>query len=41
MSYLYDLFFIFILILQTTSPFAYFLEYIPSFLDENVDQECE
>ena len=34
-------FFIFILILQTTSPFAYFLEYIPLFLDENVDEECK
>ena len=36
-----DLFFIFIITLQNTSSFAYFLEYVLLLLDDNVDEECE
>ena len=40
MSYLWDPFFIFIFIFTDTS-FAYILEYVLSFLDDQVDEECE
>ena len=48
MSNLCDLFFIFIFIFiminrmnTGTCSFAYFLEYVLSFLDDNVNEECE
>ena len=49
MSYLYDLLFIFIFIIinrisyeyRHTCSFAYFLEYVPLFLDNNVYKKCE
>ena len=50
--YLFDLFFIFIIIfiiinrifssiLQHTCSFSYFLEYVLLIFDDNVDEECE
>ena len=42
MPYLYDQFFNFIFILQAyLTYFAYFIEYVPSFFDDNMDEECE
>ena len=51
MSYLYDLFFIFISILiminleshdnRHSCSFAYFSEYVLLFFDDNVNEECE
>ena len=49
MSYLYDLLFIFIFIIinrisyeyRHTCSFAYFLEYVPLFLDNNAYKKCE
>ena len=43
MSYPCDLFFIFIFIFTDilTSSFSYFIEYVPLFLDDNMDEECE
>ena len=52
MSYIFDLFFIFIFIFTLINHynlvntdalvfFAYFLEYVLLFLDDNVDEECE
>ena len=41
-AYLYDQFFNFIFILQAyLTYFAYFIEYVPSFFDDNMDEECE
>ena len=42
MPYLYDQFFNFIFILQAyLTYFPYFIEYVPSFFDDNMDEECE
>ena len=38
---IYILYFIFIITLENSSSFAYFLKYVLLILDDNVDEECE
>ena len=38
---IYILYFTFIITLENTSSFAYFLKYVLLILDDNVDEECD